>query len=127
MTNNFKWKKSRLSGAIALLAQGIGFLSACVGLLVARKKESAAVFGIVGTLSGVIGAYLLLLERIEAIEFENFRKRWMEEDEFGYPDEDSYDMLDDELVEDEGDAAEKQPVEIPIDDTVDESEFTEHS
>jgi len=79
------WKKSRLSAAVALIVQCCGFLAAGIGLLCARKKESAAAFSFVGLISGVVGLYMLLVDRIEAMEFETFKSHLLDED-----DEDDY-------------------------------------
>ena len=115
------WKKSRLSAAVALIVQCCGFVAAGVGLLFARKKESAAAFSIVGLLSGVVGLYLLLLDRIEAMEFETFKSHLLgdDDDDYAFGDDSSW---WDEEDEDEEDEVRRQ-VEIPLDDSVDEGEF----
>lgn len=98
---------------MTLLVQSISFIAVFV-MLFAKKRSTAAVFLILGAAGGLAGSYMLILELIA--DAENFTRSFNDKD---------IDIEEDDIPSDEPEApTAKRSIEIPVDETADETEFS---
>lgn len=119
-----KLKESKLYIGIALVVQSVSFLALFLISYNKRREESGA-FLAMGAVFGIVGAYLLALERLEDDNiYGDFSRHFNNDFDF---DDDSYDGdsdIEDDVVKDaKQEKAKDEQIEIPVDETADESEF----
>lgn len=94
------YRKTKFIAGVALIAQAFGFIMAFFAL--ARRRQSSGAFFEAGFISGLVGIALIIAQLREEHKLERF---------FSALDGDRVDI--------------SENVEVPIDDTASEAEFTE--
>lgn len=113
------FKKTKLYIGISLMIQAISFIALFI-MLYTKKRSYSSAFLVLGVLGGAVGAYLLYLQKLEDdLEYEdNFdeflRRKYDINDNFDDTDFETVDKPEDDMDE----------IEIPIDESVDETEFS---
>jgi len=106
-------KKTRFYIALSLIVQSVSYIALFI-MLYSRKRSFATAFLAVGAIGGSIGSFILMLDKIEDGErfarIRNTKNAVIE---------DAADVYEEEIVV----PLKREEIEIPVDETADETEF----
>lgn len=112
-------KKSKLYIGITLIIQAISFVALFL-ITYSKKRSFATAFLAMGLIGGAVGAYLLYLQKLDDdIDYEDDFGDFLKRD---YSAHENFDDADFDTVDEPDDNVDE--IEIPIDESVDETEFS---